>query len=143
MKGYNHSQMERKLQVRFGLAYILTSVDRTCKAMIGKLRCPRDAWEVLKQMFQSVAEAAIYAKLSQLWAIFRYKVKNIVEYSSRIVGLVGELKSVGYDESNIEQKHGLLRGLREDYDVTAETIVSPEHDCSGSVQADSRTNSYK
>lgn len=64
------------------LAYIHTSVDNTCEAIIRRMRCPRAAWKELKKTFQSVAEVAINAKLSQLQAVSLKKGENIVEYLS-------------------------------------------------------------
>lgn len=108
-------------------AYILTAVDGSCKSLIRQERCPRVAWAVLRDTFQAVSEAAVDAKLSQLQSVELEKGERIVEYSSRIVGLVGELQCAGHDVSDLEKKRALLRGLPKEYDVTVESVMASSH----------------
>lgn len=115
------------------LAYLLTSIDSTCKAMVRKMRCPREVWNTLREMFQSVSEAALDSKLSQLQSISLKRGEKIVEYSNKILGLVGELESAGYTVSKVEQKHALLRGLPKEFDVTAEAIMISEQNYNQAV----------
>lgn len=74
------------------LAYLVTSIDTSCKSMVRTMRCPRTVWRSLRNMFQSASQAAIDAKLTQLQSISLNNGENIVEYSSRLLGLNGELK---------------------------------------------------
>lgn len=53
-------------QKDLALAYILTSVGSSCKAMIRQTSCPRVAWNTINKAFKSVGEVAIDAKLTQL-----------------------------------------------------------------------------
>lgn len=115
------------------LAYILTSVDNSCKAMVWQMRCPNKAWNTLKETFKSVSEASTDAKLSRLQAVVLKKGEHIVEYSKRILGLVSELENAGHVVSEVEQERALLRGLPKDYDVTVETVMSFKHAYSEAV----------
>lgn len=55
---------ESKVQKRdLALAYVVTSVDQSCKSFVRKVRCPRNAWETLCKTFYSMSEAAVDAKL--------------------------------------------------------------------------------
>lgn len=46
------------------LAYIVTSVDQSCKAIVRQLRCPKVALKTQRATFQFVCEASVDAKLS-------------------------------------------------------------------------------
>lgn len=50
-----------------------------------------------------------------------------VGYSNRIMELFNEVESPGNTHSEIEGKRALLRGLKKDFDVTAEAITSGGH----------------
>lgn len=67
-----------------------------------------------------MSEVAIDAKLTQLQNVTLEKGKNIVEHSSKIVGLIGELNIAGNELSGIDKKRALLRGLPSEFDVTIE-----------------------
>lgn len=68
------------------LACIVTSIDHTCRAMIRAMRCSREVWKTLKVTFQTVSEASIDAKLTQLQEVKLAKSEIVVEYLSRIFG---------------------------------------------------------
>lgn len=115
------------------LAYILISIDSSCKPMVRRTRFPKEVWEPLKYLYHSVSEATIDAKLSQLQSMTLEKGEKIIEFSSRIIGLVGELEKAGHDVSVVGKKGILLRGLPADFDVTSEAIMSTPHDFSQAV----------
>lgn len=48
------------------LAYIVTSIEPTCKAVVRKTRCPGKPWKVLRTKFQAVSKVSFEAKLSAL-----------------------------------------------------------------------------
>ena len=81
---------------------------------------------MLKTKFQVVSETAIDSKLMQLQAISMNKGESVVEYSSRIIGLVSELENAGHKISVVEQRRALLRGLPKEFDVTAEAALGAE-----------------
>lgn len=81
------------------------------------------AWKNFRETFQSVCEASVDAMLSQLQGVSLEKGENIIEYSRRIVGLVGGLDCAGHFVSKVEQKRGMLRGLPVDYNMTEKAIV--------------------
>lgn len=105
------------------LAYILTSVSNSCKPAVRKVRCPTEAWNKLRTMFQAVSEASIDAKLTKLQNIQMAKGEKVIEYSNRVEELVSELESAGHHTSGVEKKRALLRGLPSTFDITAETIM--------------------
>lgn len=109
------------------LAYILTYVDDSCKAIGRQVKCPRNEWTTLKEMFESVGEASIDAKTLQLQAVVIRKGEDIVNYSRQIQGLVSELEIAGHVVSEMAQKQALFRGLPEDYEVTVELVITFKH----------------
>lgn len=106
------------------LSSILTSVNSSCKALIRQTRCPRPSWNTLEETFKSVSEAKIDTKLSQLQAMILKKGERIVEYLSRILGLVAGLENAGHVVTEVEKKTALLRGMPKDCDMTVETMLS-------------------
>lgn len=90
---------EQKRDLAF--AYILTSVDASCRAMVRRVRCPREASRLWLDTFKFVSEASIDAKLTCLQAISMQKDEHVVEYSSSIVGLVSELQDAEHDVSEV------------------------------------------
>lgn len=62
-------------------------------------------------------EASIDAKLSQRQSVTLKKGEHVVEYSSRILGLVSVLENAGHVMTEVEQRQALLRGLLKDDDV--------------------------
>lgn len=84
------------------LAYLLTSVDANFKAMVCRVRFPHEALQLLRDTFQGVSEASIEARPTHFQAISTKKGEHAVEYSTRIVGLVGELQDAGHDVSKVE-----------------------------------------
>lgn len=87
---------EADIQKRdLALAYIIASLDATCKASDRQLRCPDEAWRTLKEMFQAVSEASVDSKLFQLQAVTLCKGSKIIEFSNRVLELVNELNVRG------------------------------------------------
>lgn len=75
------------------LAYILTSIDKSCKEMVRKVTCPAEAWAILKATFSAVSESSFDAKLSKLQAVKLQKSETMFAYSKRILDLISELES--------------------------------------------------
>lgn len=95
-RGVSHEQRNKHKQRRDpALTYILTSFHSSWKAMIWQTRCPRVAWNTLKETIKSVSEAPIGFKHTQLQAEVLLKGERI-EYSSRTLGLVAVLDNAGH-----------------------------------------------
>lgn len=93
------------------LAYILTSVNSSCKVIIWQMRCPQKAETTVKKTFRTVDEASIDARLAQLqWITFR-KRELILEYFGQILGPISKLWNAEPAVSKIEQRRALLQEL--------------------------------
>lgn len=79
-------------------------------------------------MFRTTSEAAVEAKLTTLQVIHLKNGESIIEYSSRILELVSELKCTGHAASRIEQNLLLLLGLPTELEVTLKSIMGAEDD---------------
>lgn len=88
--------------------------------------CPALVWHTLSNMFQTISETAIDGKLTHLQAISLQEEGKITEYSNRLQGLFSELDSASHKVSDMEQKCTLQRGLPDDDDFTAESIMTGE-----------------
>lgn len=82
-----------------------------------------EARRTLKLTFQTASEASIEAKLTLLQEMKFAKSESVVDYSSRILGLVSELESAGPKVTNIKKRRALSRGLPKEFDVTSEAVV--------------------
>lgn len=65
------------------------------------MRCPKVDWKTLRDLFHCVLEAAINAKQTQIQAILLCKNGKVVDYSSRLLGLVGKLENAGHSFSAV------------------------------------------
>lgn len=63
------------------------------------------------------------AKVSQLQSTGLEKGEHVFDYLSRMVCRAGELEKAGHAVSEVDKKHGLLRALPTDYDVTTEAVI--------------------
>lgn len=106
------------------LAYILTVIDCSYKAIAREMMSLEKAWNTLMRTPQSECEVRIDAKLSRLSSMQLKKEQYFLEYSTRILGWLLELKIFGHVVLEIEQKEKRFRGLPGEYDVAARTIMS-------------------
>lgn len=68
--------IEEDVQTRgLELAYTMTSIESSCKAMIREMICSRKTWVILKVPFQFVSEASVDTVLSQMQA-FTVKIEE-------------------------------------------------------------------
>lgn len=111
----------------FARAYILTSVYNSCKSIIWQVRCPHHACVTMREMFQTVSEAAIDAELSKLQALTLMNKKHNVKYLYRLVELIGDLEGVGPSVTVVRQKRALLRKFLIDYNIIVEAIMVMKH----------------
>lgn len=110
------------------LAYLLMSIDASCKATVMTMRDPRLIWGKLKKSYQAVSEAAIDAKLTKLQGVRMTQNEPVIQYSNKIENLVNELAAAGHIVTNLEKKRALLRGLREEFSVMCQVIRSTGKD---------------
>lgn len=104
------------------LAYLMMSIDASCKGTVMTLRDPFEVWQKLKKSYQAVSEAAIDGKLTKLQQIRMGVNEAVIKYSNRIENLVNELEAAGHCVSSLEKKRALLRGLRSEFLVVAQVI---------------------
>lgn len=81
----------------------------------------------LRETFQTVSESAINAKLFRLQALILKHGEHILEYSNRLVDLIGKLEGAGHSVTMVEQKRTLLRGLLKEYEATVDAIMVMKH----------------
>lgn len=86
--------------------------------MVRKLRCPTDAWRILKSTLQVLSKPAIDEKMSSLRTVELKQCKGIVAYPSRIVELVSEPERALNKISLVEMKSTFLWGLTKDSNIT-------------------------
>lgn len=106
------------------LAYVFTSIDFTCNAMVRSIRRTRGISKLLKTAFHPVSKAAIGAKLTQLQEVMLTKGESVVNYSSCILRSVSERESADHKVRNIGKVRPLLPGLPKKVNITTETIMS-------------------
>ena len=104
------------------LAYIFSVIDASCKYSVMTLRDPAEVWNTLKSTFQKVSEASVDAKLTRLQNLQMNADEKVVEYANRLDMLVNELASTGHKVSEDEKKRSLLRGLRNEFEITTQVI---------------------
>ena len=116
--GSNENSRKRDL----ALAYLMMSIDASCKGSVMTLRNPFEVWQKLKASYQAVSEAAIDAKLTKLQQMRMDPEEPVMKYTNKIENLVNELAAAGHPISSLEKKRALLRGLREEFSVVAQVI---------------------
>lgn len=104
------------------LAYILMSIDRSCKSSVMKLRNPREVCNTLKRTYQSVAEAAIDAKILKLQNIQMSSKESIVAYTNRLEAPLNELLDAGNTVSRAEKRRALFTKLLKDFNEISRVI---------------------
>lgn len=109
------------------LAYILTSVDNSCKSIVWQVRCRQNVWVTLRETIQKVSKAAIDAELSKSQALTVKKEQHIVEYSNRLVKLIRELEGAGQSVTVVDPNRALLLGLPKEYNLTVEATIEVKH----------------
>lgn len=81
------------------------------------------ACKTRRETFQEIGEASTDGSFHQLRNSHLEKGGHIVEYSSKIMKLVGELESAGHSLSEIDKRHALLFGLSSSYDATVKAVM--------------------
>lgn len=87
-----------------------------------RLRNPRAVWKRLKETNQSVATAAIDAKLTKLRSIPMSHQENIIEYVNSLDNSVNELHDAGHVKLNFRLRRALLLGLHKVFPVIDRAI---------------------
>ena len=72
------------------LAYLLMTIEQSCKFAVIGLRDPKEVWDNLKETYQKVSESLIDSKLTQLQEISMETSESVVQYSNRIERLSNE-----------------------------------------------------
>ena len=72
------------------LAYLLMTIEQSCKFAVIGLRDPKEVWDNLKKTYQKVSESLIDSKLTQLQEISMETSESVVQYSNRIERLSNE-----------------------------------------------------
>lgn len=99
---------------------IIMSGKEECESSVLTLREPISVWAKLRNIYQTVFEASIDARMIQLQNIEMLETETITQYSNKISNLVSELAAIGHGIAKSEKKRHLLRGLLDDFAVTAQ-----------------------
>ena len=101
---------------------ILLSIEESCLSPVMNLRDPIEIWRTLRETFQSVSEASIDAYLSRYQNLKMKGSEGVMDYVNRLKMVENQLYDIGHLLSDADKKRALLRGLREEYKVTAEVV---------------------
>lgn len=96
------------------------------------LRDPKEIWETLKNTIQSVSEASINAYLVQYQNIRMPEYEKIVRYVNRLREVQNKFAEIGH-KPETDERRVLLRGLREEFSITAEVIRGTDKKIENSV----------
>jgi hypothetical protein len=105
------------------LSYMFSSLIREIFTSVASFRTSAQVWSTLEQMFTCQAWAL---SMSTLIVLHTLKKGNslVVEYYSKIRGLVDELGASGMVISDDELVSYILSGLDEDYDLVVLTVLA-------------------
>lgn len=120
--GVSADRAKFKQKMDLALANIFMTINASCKASVITLRDPKEVWDKLKEMYQTVSETAIDAKLMKFQQMEMTKGETVIEFANRIESIVNELAAVGHIIREMEKKRAILRGLTTDFAVAAQVI---------------------
>lgn len=103
------------------------------KAAVITNRDLRVIWEKLKKCYESASRVPFDAKLARLYSIRIKWVESQIEFSIRFQNLVNELQAARYTVAKLETRRALLRRLRKELTIRAETTFLYGIDCTTTV----------
>lgn len=119
-----HARYIRRRDI--ALTNIVFSIDDRCNAAVITLREPHAVWKKLSTMYEKVLEARFDALMSLLQKTKMRSDERMMGYVNCITELENKLAGVGHMIEETEKKRVLLRGLLEEFHVTAEVIRATE-----------------
>ncbi|KAI0559809.1 gag-polypeptide of LTR copia-type [Gracilaria domingensis] len=115
-----HKRFSRRRDT--ALSTILLLVDESCVAPVLEMDEPHEVWATLRDQYQSVSQASRDSLLDTYQAMKMKTEETVLQFRARLSELESHLGCVGYAVSDSEKLRALLRGLKPEYDVTAEVI---------------------
>ena len=112
---------------------LLLTIEDSVSAAVISLRNPKEIWDILQKTNQQVSEASIDAYLAQYQNVRMAPDEKVMTYVNRLKHLENKLAEVGHNISKTEKRRTLLRGLREEFAVTAEVVRATEKDVSEAI----------
>ena len=104
------------------LTDILLSIEDNCSHAVINFDDPKMVWDKLQEMYKGVSDACIDSYLVKLQDLKMGANEKVMCYVNRLVALENDLSSVGHSLDEKEKKRALLRGLREEFQITAKVI---------------------
>ena len=104
------------------LTDIILSIEDSCSHAVINMEDPALVWEKLQAMYKGVSDACIDTYLEKLQCLKMDEDEKIMEYVNRLVSVENDLAGVGHVLNEKDKIRALLRGLREEYEVTAKVI---------------------
>lgn len=83
---------------------------------------PKAVWEKLAEMYKSVFDAFVDSYLVKLHNLKMKDNEKVMSYVNRLTEIENELATVGHSLDESEKRRSLLRGLRDEFNVTARVI---------------------
>lgn len=118
--GESLRKFDRRKEI--ALSTILLLVHDSCVAPVMDMRNPSLVWKTLKEQHQAVSQASRDGLLDRYQAMKMKPSESVLEFRARLSELESQLGGIGYNTSEAEQLRALLRGLRDEFGVTAEVI---------------------
>lgn len=104
----------------------LLTIEDSCSASVINLRDPKVIWEHLKDTFQATSKASIDTYLTQYQSMRMTGDEKVMSYVNRLKILENKLAEIGHIVDDDEKRRALLKGLREEFSVTAAVIRATE-----------------
>lgn len=114
-----HVTMQKKDQA---ISLLLMSIADECIAPVICMRDPKDIWDTLSEMYKATSAASVDSFVVQYQSLRMQPSEKVMQYVNRMKELENKLMAVGHAVKDAEQKRVLLRGLRDEFAVTAGVI---------------------
>ena len=98
------------------------SIEECCQPSVISLRDPRTIWLRLEETYEKISKASIDAYLLQYQELRMENGEKIMEFVNRLQDVENKLIGIGQLLSQDNQRRFLSRGLRPEFDITAEVI---------------------
>lgn len=86
------------------------------------MRDPTEIWNILRATFLTVSEASIDTYLAKYQRMRMKPFEKVLEFVNRLTLVENQLYDVGHILKEGDKKRALLRGLRDEFKVTAEVV---------------------
>ena len=104
------------------LSTILLLVHDSYVSPVIYLSDPKDVWNTLAKQYKSVSQASRDALLEKYQNLKMKSDETILQFRARLSQLESQLNGVGYATTDEEKLRALLRGLRNEFNITCEII---------------------